>query len=147
LVNTDEIEGILLACQPSNAACLRAARKMGTVFYSASHLRPYIPSQNSFFYFHLHHQKVRNWNEDPLFGLVQQKAVQDGAWRLLEADNRLNGLAWQRGSRVFLDGEWYLSERHREFSRGRLLEIADGLKPRVKLWVDPPPLPGIDRCA
>ena len=145
LMNNQVIEGIVLACRPSNEACLRAAEKMGVSFYHASELYPRIPRLKSTFHFHRHHHRVRNWREEPLFGLVKPQAVRDGAWRLLQADD--NGLAWRRGGRVYLDGEWYLSRHERESSRSLLLDMAEGRLPRVKWWDDPPPQPRIGRCA
>lgn len=117
LMYTDVIEGIVLACRPSNEACLQAANKMGVQFYPASYLYALIPRLKSIYHFHRQHHQVRNWREEPVFGLVQPEAVRDGAWRLLEADSE-RGLAWRRGSRVILDGEWYLVGEKRKWAAG-----------------------------
>jgi len=146
LMYNDKIEGIVLSCRPSNTACQRAAEKLGVEFLPASELYPLIPRLKSTIDFHRHHHQVRNWREEPLLGLVQPQAVRDGAWHLLGASNP-GGLAWRRSSRVFLDGEWYLTGHKRESSRQHLLEIAEGRRPRVRWWDDPPPCPRIGRCA
>lgn len=144
LMYNEKIEGIVLACRPSNTACQRAAEKLGVDFRPASELYQLLPRLKSTIDFHRHHHKIRNWGEEPLMGLVQPQAVQDGAWHLLGASNP-GGLPWRRSSRVFLDGEWYLTGHQRDASRQHLLEIAEGRSPWVRWWDDPPPV--IGRCA
>lgn len=145
LVNYTKIEGIVLACRPSNMACRRAALKLGVEFCAASDLYPLVPRLKSHIEFHRHHHHVRNWTEEPLLGLVQPQAVRDGAWNLLGAGTP-NGLAWRRGGRVFLEGEWHMT-RDRDATRQQLWEMAQGRMPRVRWWDNPPPAPRVGRCA
>ncbi len=142
LINVSTIEGIVLACRPGNVACRRAAEKLGVEFCSASDIYSLVPRLKSHIEFHRHHHHIRHWAEEPLLGLVQPQAVRDGAWNLLGADAP-SGLAWSRGGRIFLEGEWHLTP-DRDATRNQLREIAEGRTPRVRLWDDPP---RVGRCA
>ena len=145
LMNYETSDSIVLACRPSNMACRQAALKLGVDFRTASDLHSAFPHLKSHVEYHRRHHEVRNWTEEPLLGLVQPKAVQDGARNLLGADTP-NGLAWPRGGRVFLEGEWNMS-RERDATRQHLMEMAEGRTPRFRPLDNPPPAPGVGRCA